>query len=245
VSLRDRWDEEARQWALFARTPGHDIAHERLNFPAFLELLPPPGRATLDLGCGEGRVGAELERRGHRVIGVDSSPQMVELARERHEAIVADSTALPFQDGAFDLVTAYMSLMNMDDIDGAVREAARVLEPGGRLCASVLHPISAAGEWLDKEDVESPFVVARYFDAPTKVWVSDRSGIRMTFHDRPIPVSTYTGALETAGLLIEALHEPVPDDALVRELPEAARLRRIPLFLHLRAVRPSNSLLQG
>ena len=46
MTLRDAWDEQADAWARFARTPGHDRAHSLLNFPAFLELLPPPERAT-------------------------------------------------------------------------------------------------------------------------------------------------------------------------------------------------------
>jgi SAM-dependent methyltransferase len=227
VSLSEAWDEQAEAWARFARTPGHDRAHELLNFPPFLELLPPPGRATLDLGCGEGRVGAELARRGHHVVGVDSSPRMVELAGELHEAVVADAASLPFEDGSFDLVVAYMSLMNMDDIPAAVAEAARVLEPGGRLCISVLHPIAAAGTFRDPDDPDSPFVIERYFDKPTKVWVSDRAGIKMTFYDRCIPLEEYSGALEGGGLLIEQIHE----------IPHPRR-GRIPLFLHLRAVKP-------
>jgi SAM-dependent methyltransferase len=227
VTFRELWDEEAENWALWARTPGCDPAHELVNFPPFLKLLPPPGRATLDVGCGEGRVGAELERRGHHVVGVDSSPQLVKLALERHEAIVADAAELPFEDDAFDLVVAYMSLMNLDNLDGAVCEAARVLEPNGRLCVSVLHPLFAAGEWLDPGDVESPLLIRRYFDGPTKVWTSERNGVRMTYHDRVIPLSVYTGALEDAGLLLEAL----------REIPSGRR-PRIPLFLHLRLVKP-------
>ena len=83
MTLRDAWDAQADDWATFARTPGHDRAHERLNFPSFLDLLPPPRGRTLDIGCGEGRVGAVLVERGYDVIGVDSSPRMVELARER------------------------------------------------------------------------------------------------------------------------------------------------------------------
>jgi SAM-dependent methyltransferase len=226
MSLREHWDAQAESWAAFARRPGHDCSHEQTNFPPFLELLPPPGRATLDIGCGEGRVGAELQRLGHKVIGVDSSARMVEFARERHEAIVADATALPFADGAFDLVLAYMSLMNLDDMEGGVREAARVLEPGGRFCLAVLHPLFAAGELLDPGDPESPFLIRAYFDAPTKVWTSERNGITMTFHDRCIPLETYSRALESGGLVIEAL----------REIP-SRRLPRLPLYLHVRAAK--------
>jgi ubiquinone/menaquinone biosynthesis C-methylase UbiE len=226
MSLREHWDEQAQSWTAFARTPGHDFSHEEINFPPFLELLPPPGRATLDVGCGEGRVGAELQRFGHKVIGVDSSPGMVEFARDRHEAIVADASELPFDEGAFDLVIAYMSLMNLDDLEGGVREAARVLERGGRFCFAVLHPLFAAGELLDPDDPDSPFLIRAYFDAPTKVWTSERDGITMTFHDRCIPFSVYGAALESAGLLIEAL----------REIPSRRR-PRLPLYLHVRAVK--------
>jgi SAM-dependent methyltransferase len=239
VTLRDAWDEQADDWAAFARTPGHDRAHERLNFPSFLELLPEPRGRTVDIGCGEGRVGAVLTERGYEVIGVDSSPRMVELARERHEALVADAAALPFEDSFFSLAVAYMSLMNVDDLDGVVAEAARVLEQGGHLCAAVLHPVFAAGAWTDKEDVDSTFAVTDYFDGgPLKPFESERDGIRVTFYDRPIPLSRYTAALERAGLRVDAMREPVPDDAYVRDRPLAARLRRVPIYLHFRAVKP-------
>jgi SAM-dependent methyltransferase len=237
-SLREFWDSQTEAWGRFARTPGHDAYHEEFNFPAFLELLPPPERRTLDLGCGEGRVGAELERRGYTVVGVDSSPGMVALARERHEAHVADAAALPFEDASFDLVVAYMSLMNLDDLDGGVREAGRVLEPGGRLCAALIHPVDGAGRFVSN-DPDAAFVVeGSYFEPEPKLWESDRDGIRVLFYDRAIPLEPLSRALEGAGLLIEAIREPRPSDEFVRTHPLAARRRRIPLFLHLRAVKP-------
>jgi SAM-dependent methyltransferase len=232
MTLREHWDARADAWARFARTAGHDAFHEEFNFPAFLELLPPSGRATLDLGCGEGRVGAELVDRGYRVIGVDASPRMVELARERHEAVVANATALPFADGEFDLVVAYMSLMNMDDLDGAVREIGRVLEPRGRLCAADIHPFNVG------DFVEDAYVITgSYLEPAAKLFDSDRDGIHMTFRDQPIPLERYSRAFEGAGLALETLREPQPPDAFVRARPTAARRRRFPLLLHLRAVK--------
>jgi SAM-dependent methyltransferase len=238
MTLREHWDAQAEAWAIFARTPGHDIVHERFNFPAFLELVPAPGRATLDLGCGEGRVGAELQRRAHRVIGVDSSPRMVELASEHHEALVADAAALPFADGSFDLITAYMSLMNMDDLDGALREAGRLLEPGGRLCAAVPHPFGIAGEFEGPGSDARYVISGSYLRGDDKVYESNRSGIRFTFIDKVIPLERYSRALEAGGLAIERLREPVPDDAFVADYPTTARRRRVPLFLHLVGVKP-------
>jgi SAM-dependent methyltransferase len=237
-SLREFWDSQAEAWGRFARTPGHDSYHEEFNFPAFLGLLPAPGRRTLDLGCGEGRVGAELERRGYTVVGVDSSPGMVALARERHEAHVADAAALPFEDASFDLVVAYMSLMNLDDLGGGVREAGRVLEPGGRLCAAVVHPVEGAGGF-ESRDPDAAFVIeASYYEPAPKLWESDRDGIQVVFYDRGLPLERFARAFEGGGLLIEAIREPQPSDEFVRRHPLAARRRRVPLFLHLRAVKP-------
>jgi SAM-dependent methyltransferase len=67
--LRELWDAQAAEWGRFVRTPGHDFGNDALNLPKLIELLPPPGRRTLDLGCGEGRVGRALIALGHRVVG--------------------------------------------------------------------------------------------------------------------------------------------------------------------------------
>jgi SAM-dependent methyltransferase len=237
MTLREHWQGQADAWARFARTPGHDPFHEEFNFPAFLELVPPPGRATLDLGCGEGRVGAVLERRGHHVVGVDASPRMVELARERHEALVADATALPFDDASFDIVIAYMSLMNLDDLETAVREVGRVLAPGGRLCSADIHPFNV-GDFEGEQPQASYVIRGSYLDPEPKTFESDRDGIRITFYDRPIPLERYSRAFEAGGLAIESLREPRPPAAFVHARPSAARRLRFPLLLHLRAVKP-------
>ena len=52
--LRDAWDRHAGEWISWARAPGHD-SDWRFHRDAFLQLVPPPGRLTLDMRCGEGR----------------------------------------------------------------------------------------------------------------------------------------------------------------------------------------------
>src|SRR5438045_6926020 len=126
------WEPEAENWLRWARTPGHDpYWHYRDSF--FGSIVPPPAKLTLDLGTGEGRVARDLAQRGHRVVGIDSSRTLVRHAREADAGgryLVAAAEALPFENGRFDLVVAYNALMDVEDLDAAVRGAAGVLEPG-------------------------------------------------------------------------------------------------------------------
>jgi SAM-dependent methyltransferase len=238
--MRRGWDFEAENWARFARAPGHDHSHAGINLPALLELLPAPGRRTLDLGCGEGRLGPVLRSLGHHVVGVDASPTMVRLAAIRDVpelAVVADAAALPIRDGAFDLVVAYMSLHDIDQMPLAVAQIARVLGRGGRLCLAVVHPLNSAGAFPGRE-ATAPFVISGSYLQPAPVtWMSDRDGIRLTFHSEHRPIEAYSRALEAAGMLIEALREVGVSDELAGDDPSWGRWMRVPLFLHIRAIK--------
>ncbi|MFC6239072.1 class I SAM-dependent methyltransferase [Longivirga aurantiaca] len=89
-------DEHSAQYVATFRAyaaEGRDISGEA----RLLDALVPPGSRVLDAGCGTGRVGAELHRRGHEVVGVDADPVLVAAAREDHAGPawhVADLTEL-------------------------------------------------------------------------------------------------------------------------------------------------------
>ena len=235
MNLRDEWESHAERWAVWARTPAHDHHFWEVNLPAFLELVPPAGRLTVDLGCGEGRLGRLLQERGHQVVGFDGSPTLTFLAathEDAHPVALADIAALPVQSGVADLAIAFMSLHDVDDMTGSVREAARVLSPGGRLCLAVVHPLNSAGAFVD-DSAESPFVVGgQYLERFRYVDEIERDGLPMTFHSYHHPLGAYMGALEDAGFLVESVREPL--DPLPGD--KHARWRRLPLFLQARAV---------
>jgi SAM-dependent methyltransferase len=105
-----------------------------LAFEAVANAAP---RRVLEIGCGPGelaaRIAAELDA---EVIAVDIAPRMVELARSRGvDARVGDVQSLPFDDASFDVAAAVWMLYHAPDVDGAVAELARILQPGGRLIA--------------------------------------------------------------------------------------------------------------
>jgi SAM-dependent methyltransferase len=226
--VSDGWESRAPGWLAWARREGHDAYWTFRD--AFFELLPPPGRATLEVGCGEGRVARDLRDRGHRVTALDASPTLVAAARDADaygRYVVGEAERLPFEDAAFDLVVAHNSLMDVDDLPRAVAEAARVLEPGGRFCACVVHPFREAGRFAGSED-GVPFVVSgSYFEEGSYELTVERDGLTFSFASRTYPLESYARALEDAGFLVEALREPVGLDD---------RDRRLPQFLLWRAV---------
>ena len=94
------------------------------------------GTRVLDVGCGSGEFLALLADHGADVTGVDPAPGMIAIARRslpNADIREGDFSALPWPDGTFDVVTAVNSLQFPDDMVAALREATRVLRPGGRI----------------------------------------------------------------------------------------------------------------
>jgi trans-aconitate 2-methyltransferase len=124
--------------------------YHRLSGPQFQwglrvldRLAPAPGEIVLDLGCGTGRLTAEILDRvaGGRVVGMDRSDTMLSTARDEHRSrdsaiafVRGDGAALPFAP-VFDAVFSTATLHWIRDHDAAFRSIFRVLKPGGRLAA--------------------------------------------------------------------------------------------------------------
>ncbi len=253
------WEANAPVWTEQVRR-GLDVYRDTLNTPAFLALLPDVMELEgLDIGCGEGSNTRELARRGACMRGIDIAPTFVRAAREteattplgiRYDA--GDAMALPFADAVFDFATAFMSLMDMPEQGCALREAARVLKPGGFLQFSILHPcfVPPHRRVLREPDGAVRAVeVARYFDrvdgAEDRWWFTalareERTGVapfRIPRFHRTL--SEWVAAVIGAGLVIEAMAEPCPDLETARATPIVADAAVAPLFLLVRARKPT------
>jgi demethylmenaquinone methyltransferase/2-methoxy-6-polyprenyl-1,4-benzoquinol methylase len=97
--------------------------------------LPRDGGRVLDVATGTGLVAAELLARGFDVTGLDQSPDMLALARERFgprvELVESSAESLPFDDASFDHLTVTYLLRYVDDPAATLKELARVVRPGG------------------------------------------------------------------------------------------------------------------
>ena len=126
--MASRYDDEL--WELVPEEPGPPPEHLR----AFVRSLGRAERA-LDLGCGDGRLTAELD--AAELTAADVSRVALERARRRlPDARIAElepDAPLPFADGAFDLVLCGETLEHVRDVQLLLSEARRVLRPGGTL----------------------------------------------------------------------------------------------------------------
>lgn len=109
-----------------------------------------PGSSVADVACGTGKLTAALaERVGPfgRVVGIDLSDGMLELARTEYSDLVqvefrqGDALALPLDDGAVDAATIAFGLRNLADFEAGFRELARVVRPAGTIvCLELTMP---------------------------------------------------------------------------------------------------------
>jgi SAM-dependent methyltransferase len=234
---REHWVGQADAWIALTRS---DPDYELFNKPSFLDLVPPPGRLTLDVGCGEGRLARELIGLGHRVVGFDGSPSLVNAARTATPPVsvgLVDATQLPVMSGAADLVVCFMVLMDVEQLDQAVAELARVLAPRGVLCAAILHPIYTSGLFVDGDPFQT-FYMGEYARPMRHILdVKLETGGQLVFRIEHRPFERYSRALEAAGLALTHVREPKPSDNNVAISPKLAKFQRVPEFLHFRAER--------
>jgi demethylmenaquinone methyltransferase/2-methoxy-6-polyprenyl-1,4-benzoquinol methylase len=145
MNLPSAADKAAFVEAMFDRiAPRYDLLNRVLTFRldqrwrrvAIARAAIAPGDVVVDLGCGTGDLSELAAARGARVVAVDFAARMLAGLRRRGIAaspLRADAARLPLRDGCADVLLSAFVLRNIVALEPALREAARVLRPGGRL----------------------------------------------------------------------------------------------------------------
>jgi ubiquinone/menaquinone biosynthesis C-methylase UbiE len=251
------WEANAETWTRFVRA-GYDVYRDQQNTPAFLVMLPDiRGLNGLDIGCGEGANTRKLARLGARMQAIDVAPTFIRHAQATEDAAPlgilyrqANGMELPFANQTFDFTTAFMSLMDMPSHGQALKEAARVLRPGGFLQFSIIHPCFSPPHRRVLRDLDgkvSGIEVGRYFEPmngqmnewmfsslPPKIARANPLSSPM-FHRT---LSSWVDLICAANFIIEKFGEPTASAEQAAAVPTVADTVVAPLFLHIRVRKP-------
>lgn len=220
---------------------GGDFGRRYVLDPVMLpRALAGAPKTALDVGCGEGRFCRMLSAEGVACTGIDPTRALLDHARGLDRAstyIEARGEALPFEDGSFDLVVSYLSLLDMPEITAPIAEMARVLKPGGRLLIANCNAFNTAGAetgWIRGFGGDlKHYPVDHYLDERS-FWTEWR-GIRIVNHHRPL--SAYMRAFLSQDLQLRHFEEAAPIEGAPE--PKAARYRRAPWFVVMEWARPA------
>jgi SAM-dependent methyltransferase len=247
------WEANASVWTELSRA-GFDVYRDLVNTPAFLGVLPSvAGLRILDLGCGEGHNTRLLADRDADVVALDVSEQFIRAAADRGapgiQHVIGDGAELPFTSSCFDVVTAFMSLMDVADPDRTLQEIVRVLRPGGLLQFSILHPATSTPfrQWIhDEHGRRQALAVGDYFyEGPIhETWTFGAAPAEIRAAVRPFEItyarrtlSGWLNAVLSVGLAITAIDEPCAAETTAATHPEVADTRIAPHFLVVQARR--------
>lgn len=258
-TVAKHWERNAETWTKYSRA-GYDRYRDALNTPAFLAMLPDvTGLDGLDLGCGEGTNTRAVAALGARMSGLDIAPTFLRHARATEandprgiDYVLGDGLTLGFGDERFDFVTAFMSMMDMADQQGVLKEVRRVLKPGGFVQFSILHPCFVPPRRRNiRNEKGAPVAVevADYFretDGEVETWIFSSIPEAERKEQTPFTIprfhrtlSSWVAMIVNAGLSIEAFGEPMASEETAAAEPVVADTRVAPIFLHVRARKPS------
>jgi SAM-dependent methyltransferase len=185
---------------------------------ALNDLLGEGSGVCLEIGCGTGVHASRVRSLGWTPVGVDLSAGMLRHAAGRLPAVRADAGRLPVRSGSVPAAIAMMVHTDMPDYPAVLREASRVLRPGGVFVHVGVHPCFCGG-FADRSDPEAVVIRGGYLSRHwTKAsWTSH--GVRDKVGATHVPLPSLLHSFLSAGLVLERFAEsggPVPAVLAVR-----------------------------
>ena len=232
----DLWERHADWWQE-GFTDGVDPEYEEQILPLAEKHLAG-ARRVLDVGTGEGQLARLSAGLGAEVVGLDPTWNQIRTAATRGGGpayLRAGAARLPFVDESFDRVIACLVFEHIDEVDAAIAEVARVLEPGGRFLFFLNHPLLQTPDsgWIDDQILDPPeqyWRIGAYLREDSRVEEVQKN-VFIPFIHRPL--HRYVNALAGNGLLITHMDEPPPPPGFLARAPEYHDAAMIPRLLLL------------
>lgn len=206
--MSNGWDQSAAAWIAEQGEEGDFGRRFVLDAPMVARISGQGFKNALDIGCGEGRFCRVMRANGIHAVGIDPTAALLDAARARDpegDYREGRAEALNFASGSFDLVVSYLTLIDIDDVDRAIPEMARVLRPGGALLiANIASYATATTGWLPDGGNVARFSLDHYLEE--RAMLSEWAGLSIRNWHRPL--SRYMTLLLDAGLELRHFAEP-------------------------------------
>lgn len=231
------WNKNAEKWAKQA-DQGKNVYRDHFDTPAFFEFIGDiKNKTVLDAGCGEGSNTRLLAKSGATVFGVDISSKMLEVAinKEAKKPLgityecISCTNLHKLTDASFDVVIAFMSLMDFADYKNALKEFNRILKASGDLFFNISHPcfITRGYDWSkeNKNEDNPQITVSNYFD--TKPFIkylkysdtTSKVDNLFAIPTSPRTLSCYINGLIETNFSTEKIKEPMPSNEACEKFP--------------------------
>lgn len=222
---------------------------KKLILPNLIRLVEAKrGEVIVDLACGQGFLAREIARLGAKVIGIDISRELINLAIQDKsvEYHVSPADKLDFlQNESVDKVLIVLSLQNIENAQDAIKEVKRILKPKGKLLLVLNHPafrIPKESSWGWDEARKTQYRRLDSYLSESKESIQMHPGDKpwektLSFHR---PLQFYFKALNKNGFLVSKLEEwssHRTSEAGPKKAAEDRARREFPLFLFLEAVK--------
>ena len=232
----DLWEANAAWWQS-GFTDGADAEYVEQILPLAATHLEG-ARRVLDIGTGEGQLARLAVAATDVVVGIDPTQAQLDTARLRGGGPAyarAAADALPFPDAAFDTVVACLVFEHVDAVDDAIKEVARVLQPGGRFLFFLNHPLlqTPGSGWIDDRILEEQYWRIGPYLTEDKSLEEVEKDVFIPFIHRPL--SRYVNAMAANHLFVTAMEEPAPPPGFLARAHEYEAAATIPRLLFVRA----------
>lgn len=240
--------EIARQWNRVARLraaqiqKGKDLSFTFILVPAIYKLSAQSDfTVVIDIGCGPGFLTKQLASKAQRLIGIDMSEEMIDLAKDQCANVTnveflnstIENFARNIKKPFFTLAIANMSLMTTLHLNDVLKSVACVLRPGGHLVFTITHPrfwpfyhgYASKGWFNYKKEMLIEDVFRISLESP-------RDGPKTIHIHRPL--EQYMVSLSKAGFVVDEICEPIPTKDIEAKYPEPWKY---PRFLGMRCIK--------
>jgi ubiquinone/menaquinone biosynthesis C-methylase UbiE len=268
-NVRKQWNNLADYWISQVRDR-EQLWRDFLNAPVFKKMVGDvQGLRLLDMACGEGYFSRFYAKAGADVTGIDISENQIAGAQEEESRTplgiqyqVADASIMNnIESESFDIVISFMALMDIENYEGAIMQASRVLKPGGRFVFILIHPCfgwSRRGfdgetlcrwEYRSLEDGSREPHYLKIFEYFTNHsykmrWKDDEGhevAVTTMFHRT---LTDYMKTLRKNGFVVSQIEEPRPVDGKL-EPNDLVKLFKIPHTICVEALKLNSTCVCG